>query len=213
MANEDKGVSLDRMSDYYDDLTPSERSRFRRKQIHLAGLREGDKVLEVGCCTGTLSFLSKLAVGETGEVRGIDIAPKMVSRSEEKARKAGLDIAFEVASIDELPHPDAHFDVVISSMMFHHLPVDIKRKGLGEIRRVLKDDGRFLLCDFCSPHWLTVIPMYLMMIWRPYTRYQLFGKLPGLVRESGFETVRLLQKGFFFEYYRIGKAGESGSVA
>ena len=213
MAKEERGVSLDHMSDYYDVLTPGERSGFRRKQIGLAGLQAGENVLEVGCGTGVLSFLAKLAVGETGEVSGIDIAPKMVARAKEKASKAGLDITFQVASVDELPYPDGHFDVVISSLMLHHLPVDIKRKGLGEIRRVLEDDGRFFLSDFCSPHWLTIIPMYLMMIWRPFTRYQLFGKLPGLLRESGFETVSLLEKGFFLEYYLMRKAGESGSAA
>ena len=206
MAKETRGVSLDYLSDYYDVLTPTERSRSRQKQIELIGLEEGERVLEVGCGTGVLSFLSKLGVGETGEVAGIDIAPKMVARAEEKARKAGLDIAFEVASVDELPYPDGYFDVVISSLMLHHLPLEIKRKGLGEVHRVLKDDGRFFLCDFCSPHPLTIIPMYLMMIWRPYTRYQLFGKLPELIRESGFATIRLLKKGFFLEYYLIEKA-------
>jgi ubiquinone/menaquinone biosynthesis C-methylase UbiE len=210
MAKETKGVSLDYLSDYYDLLTPAERSRTRRKQIDLIGLEEGERVLEVGCGTGVLSFLSKLAVGEAGEVAGIDIAPKMVARAKEKASKAGLDIAFEVASIDELPYADGSFDVVISSLMLHHLPMEVKRKGLGEIHRALKDDGRFFLTDFCSPHPLTVIPMYLMMIWRPYTRYQLFGKLPELMRESGFETVRLLKKGLFLEYYLMEKAGVSG---
>jgi ubiquinone/menaquinone biosynthesis C-methylase UbiE len=210
MAKETRGVSLDYLSDYYDVLTPAERSRIRQKQIELIGLQEGERVLEVGCGTGVLSFLSKLRVGETGEVAGIDIAPKMIAKAEEKASKAGLDIAFKVASIDELPYPDGYFDVVISSLMLHHLPLAIKRKGLGEVRRVLKDDGRFFLCDFCSPHPLTIIPMYLMMIWRPYTRYQLFGKLPGLIRESGFATIRLLKKGLFLEYYLIEKAGGSG---
>ena len=205
MARETRGVSLDYLADYYDVLTPAERSRFRRKQIDLVGLNEGEKVLEVGCGTGALSFLSKLDVGETGEVAGIDIAPKMISRAEEKARKANLEIAFKVASIDELPHPDQHFDVVISSLMFHHLPLEVKKRGLGEIRRVLKDDGRFFLCDFCSPHWLTIIPMYLMLIWTSHTRYQLFGKLPELIRESGFATVSLLEKGFFLEHYLIRK--------
>ncbi len=210
MAKETRGVSLDYLSDYYDVLTPAERSEIRRKQIDLIGLEEGERVLEVGCGTGVLSFLSKLAVGEAGEVAGIDIAPKMVSRAQEKARKASLDIAFEVGSIDELPYSNGSFDVVISSLMLHHLPMAIKRKGLEEVKRVLKDDGRFFLCDFCSPHPLTVIPMYLMMIWRPYTRYQLFGKLPELIRESGFETIRLLKKGLFLEYYLIEKTGGSG---
>jgi ubiquinone/menaquinone biosynthesis C-methylase UbiE len=205
MARETKGVSLDYLSDYYDILTPTEKSRFRRKQIDMVGLREGEKVLEVGCGTGAMSFLSKLRVGEAGEVAGIDIAPKMISRAEEKARRTGLDIRFEVASIDELPHPDEYFDAVLSSMMFHHLPVEMKRKGLEEVHRVLKSDGRFFFCDFCSPHWLTVVPMYLMLVWKPYTRYQLFGKLPQLVEESGFETMRLIKKGFFLEYYLLSK--------
>jgi len=210
MAKETKGVSLDYLSDYYDILTPAERSALRRKQLDLIGLEEGERVLEVGCGTGVLSFLSKLAVGEAGEVAGIDIAPKMVSRAREKANKAGLEIAFEVASIDELPHTDRYFDVVISSLMLHHLPMEVKRRGLGEVHRVLKDDGRFFLTDFCSPHPLTVIPMYLMLIWRPYTRYQLFGKLPELIRKSGFETIRLVKKGLFLEYYLIEKEGVGG---
>jgi ubiquinone/menaquinone biosynthesis C-methylase UbiE len=158
MAKETRGVSLDYLSDYYDVLTPAERSRIRQKQIELIG----------------------------------------------------LDIAFQVASIDELPYPDGYFDLVISSLMLHHLPMEIKRKGLGEVHRVLKGDGRFFLCDFCSPHPLTIIPMYLMMIWRPYTRYQLFGKLPDLIRESGFAKIRLLKKGLFLEYYLIEKAGGDG---
>ncbi len=213
MAKEEKGVSLDSMSSYYDLLTPAERSGIRRRQIELAGLQPGEKVLEVGCGTGVLSFLAKLAVGETGEVAGIDIAPKMVARAQEKADKANLEIAFQVASIDDLPYPDGQFDVVISSLMLHHLPLDIKKKGLGEVHRVLADDGRLFLTDFCSPHWLTIIPMYLMMIWRPYTRYQLFGKLPGLLRESGFGTVELLKKGFFLEYYLMRKREAGGSVS
>ncbi len=211
MAKEEKGISLDYMSGYYDVLTPAERSKIRRRQIEMAALREGEKVLEVGCGTGVLSILAKLGVGEEGEVAGIDLAPKMVARSQEKAHKAGLDISFEVGSVDELPYEDGHFDVVISSLMLHHLPLEVKRKGLQEIRRVLADDGRFFLTDFCSPHWLTVIPMYLMMMWSPFTRFQLFGKLPGLIRECGFGTVELLKKGFFLEYYLIRKSSESGS--
>jgi hypothetical protein len=47
MAKETRGVSLDYLSDYYDVLTPAERSRIRKKQIELIGLEEGERVLEV----------------------------------------------------------------------------------------------------------------------------------------------------------------------
>ena len=205
MKEKSKGVSLNYLSDYYDTITPAEKSKFRRKQISLINLREGEKVLDVGCGTGALSILAKLSVGEAGEVEGIDIAPKMITKAQKKARESNLKISFRAASIDELPYPDGYFDVVVSSMMFHPLPVDTKKKGLKEIYRVLKKEGRFFLSDFCSPHSLTIPLMYLMFIWISSTRYQLFGKLPTLIKESGFGDVKLLKKGFFLEYYQISK--------
>lgn len=206
MKEKSKGISLNYLSNYYDTITPAEKSRFRRMQIGLINLQKGEKVLDVGCGTGAISFLAKLAVGETGEVEGIDIAPKMITKAKEKARKADLKIRFNISSIDDLPYPDECFDVAISSMMFHHLPVDVKMAGLKEVYRALKKEGRFFLSDFCVPHYLTIPAMYLMFIWMSSTRYQLFGKLPGLIRESGFEEIRLVKKGFFLEHYLILKS-------
>ena len=161
--------------------------------------------MDVGCGTGALSILAKLAVGEKGEAAGIDIAANMISRAQQKASKAGLEIDFRVASVDELPYPNAHFDLVTSSMMFHHLPVSIKKKGLREIHRVLKEDGRFFLCDFLSPHPLSAPLMFLLLIWVHSTRYQLFGKLPDLIRECGFTRLELKKTGAFLKYCLIRK--------
>jgi ubiquinone/menaquinone biosynthesis C-methylase UbiE len=213
MGKKAKGLSLNYASDYYDFLTPAERSRFRRKQIDLVNLKEGENVLDVGCGTGVLSILAKITVGETGEVQGVDLAPRMISKAHTKSEKANLKIHFITASIDELPYSDEFFDVVISSLMFHHLPIEIKRKGLAEVYRVLKNGGRFFISDFCAPHYLTLPLMYLMFIWIPSTRYQLFGKLPGLIEDSPFgsENIKRIKKGFFLEYYLITK-GEGGGI-
>ncbi len=205
MKQQQKGISLDILSDYYDHFTFTEKSKFRRRQIELMDLCKGEKVLEVGCGTGILSILAKTAVGESGEVEGIDIAPKMISKAQQKASKANLKIHFKIASVSELPYPDNNFDLVISSLMFHHLPLKIKKKGLEEIYRVLKEEGRFFLCDFCSPHILTMPLMYLLLMWISPTRYQLLGKLPKLIRECKFKTVELRKKGVFLEYYLIRK--------
>ncbi len=90
MKKKAKGRSLNLASDYYDFLTPAERSRFRRKQIDLVNLKEGENVLDVGCGTGVLSILAKIAVGEAGEVQGVDLAPRMISKAQTKSDKANL---------------------------------------------------------------------------------------------------------------------------
>jgi ubiquinone/menaquinone biosynthesis C-methylase UbiE len=206
MKQSGRGFSLDGFSRYYDLVTPAERSRFRWKQIELSGIRPGERALDVGCGTGSLSILTRIAVGESGEAAGIDIAANMISTARRKAQRAGLDIDFRIASVDNLPYSDGCFDVVTSTMMFHHLPVEIKEKGLREIHRVLKVDGRFFLCDFLSPPPLSAPLMFLLFVWMPSTRYQLFGKLPGLISECGFALPRLITRGVFLTSYRINKA-------
>jgi ubiquinone/menaquinone biosynthesis C-methylase UbiE len=205
MKNRAKGFSLGFMSKYYDMLTPAERSRWRRKQIALVELKEGENVLEAGCGTGSLSILAKLAVGDTGRVWGIDITSKMINKAKEKARNYKLDIDFESASVTELPFPDERFDVVISTLMFHHLPPRTKKEGLKEIYRVLKRDGRFFLTDFCTPGIIMAPIMFLLLVWLRSTRFQLFGKLPTLIVGSGFRDIKLAKKGLFLKYYFIKK--------
>ncbi|MBW2205829.1 MAG: class I SAM-dependent methyltransferase [Deltaproteobacteria bacterium] len=205
MTNESKGISLDPYSNYYDLMAPAEKSGFRKKQMRLITLQEGDRVLDVGCGTGAMSILAKHAVGDGGEVQGVDIAPKMVQKSRKKAVVYDLSIGFSVASIDELPFSDEHFDVIISSMMFHHLPVPIKQGGLKECHRVMKEGGNFYLSDFCTPRLFTAPLMALMFLWRKSTRFQLLGKLPGLMEASGYRQITLLKKGAFLKYYRLSK--------
>ncbi|HXZ87815.1 MAG TPA: methyltransferase domain-containing protein [Candidatus Binataceae bacterium] len=121
---------------------------FREKEIDLAGLKPGDSVLDVGCGTGTLAIAAKRRVGADGSVYGIDASPEMIARAANKARKAGVEVDFKPAAMEALPFPDATFDVVLSSAMFHHLPDQALRDGIREIRRVLKPGGRLLAVDF-----------------------------------------------------------------
>jgi len=111
-------------------------------------LSSGEQVLDVGCGTGTLAIAAKQKVGTTGKVYGVDASPEMLSRASKKARKAGVEIVLEKGLAQALPFPDAHFDVVLSTVMLHHLPGKIRRQCAGEIRRVLKPGGRVLAVDF-----------------------------------------------------------------
>src|ERR1035438_3202485 len=87
-------------------------------------------------------------VGTTGTVYGVDASPEMLARANKKARKAGVEIVLKNGLVESLPFPDAHFDVVLSTVMLHHLPGKLRRQCAGEIRRVLKPGGRVLAVDF-----------------------------------------------------------------
>jgi len=120
----------------------------RHRAVDLAGLQPGESVLDVGCGTGTLALLAKERVGDTGRIYGIDPGPRQIARARSKAARRGANIDLRVGVIEQLPFPDQSFDVVLSTMMMHHLPDDLKRRGLAEIERVLKPGGRVIIVDF-----------------------------------------------------------------
>jgi ubiquinone/menaquinone biosynthesis C-methylase UbiE len=142
-------------ADLYDVLaflfTRGRERRLREQMIRLACLDAGDNVLDVGCGTGTLAIAAKKSVGSVGAVFGIDASPAMVAKATKKSARAGADVIFTNAFVEALPFPDARFDVVLSTMMLHHLPRSVRRQGFAEIRRVLKPRGRLLVVDFDRP--------------------------------------------------------------
>jgi ubiquinone/menaquinone biosynthesis C-methylase UbiE len=121
---------------------------FREKTLRLARVESGESVLDVGCGTGTLAIAAKRLIGAEGSAYGIDASPEMVARATKKARKAGVEVVFKNAVAQALPFPDAHFDVVLSTVMLHHLARNARRQCAGEIHRVLKPGGRVLAVDF-----------------------------------------------------------------
>lgn len=140
---------------YYDALawalTLGRERALRERLVEAARLAPGEAVLDAGCGTGSLAIAAKRRVGASGTVHAIDAAPEMIARARDKAARAGVDVAFETARAEALPFPDAHFDVVLSTLMLHHLPGPVRRAFAAEIRRVLRPGGRVLAVDFEAP--------------------------------------------------------------
>jgi ubiquinone/menaquinone biosynthesis C-methylase UbiE len=117
-------------------LTLRER-KFKKRLVDQANPRSGLRLLDVGCGTGTLALSLKSRAPEA-EVVGLDADPEVLDRARVKAREAGLEVRFDRALATELPYEDGSFDLILSTLFFHHLTGADKRCTAKEITRVLK---------------------------------------------------------------------------
>ncbi len=136
---------------YMQRITLGREHVLREMTVNLAHIEPGDQVLEVGCGTGTLSLAAKQKVGPAGKVFGIDMIPEMIESSQRKAAQAGTDIVYQLGSIDDIPFSANQFDAVLCSFMIFHMSEAVRRKGIQEIHRVLKPQGRLLVVDLTPP--------------------------------------------------------------
>jgi ubiquinone/menaquinone biosynthesis C-methylase UbiE len=118
--------------------------------IAAAGVQPGQRVLDVGCGTGYLARLLARAVGRDGLVVGVDPSPTMISYAKRETGEVA-NCRFKIGMAEALEFPDEHFDVVVSSLVIHHLPDDLRLPALREMRRVLRRGGALLVAEAQSP--------------------------------------------------------------
>ena len=189
---------LIRWAKYYDTsvsvLMLGRRAQLRQQTIALAHIQPGDRVLEVGCGTGDVALAASAATGPSGTVTGIDPAPEMIGVARAKAARIARAVDFQVGVIEALAFPDATFDVVLSSLMMHHLPDDLKRQGLIEIARVLKPGGTVLIVDVKRPTGRLGRAMMTLMLHGGLQ--QGIQDLPEMLRAAGFTQIDVGDTGF-----------------
>ena len=120
---------------------------FRGLLLDQAQIEPGMRVVDVGCGTGTLALLLKERCPQA-EVIGIDVDPDALSIAREKARKAGVEIELRESRAWEAKFDPASVDRVLSSLVFHHLRTEEKRRTLECSRRWLKANGEVHIADW-----------------------------------------------------------------
>lgn len=170
-------------------LTLGREGRLRALMLRPAGLCPGEAVLDVACGTGTLAIAAKRWVGPTGSVTGLDASAAMVERAQAKAEAAGLDLTFVQGAAQELPFEDQRFDIVMGTLMLHHLPKPTRAAFAREARRVLKPGGRLLVVDFGRPAQRSRLPR---LHRHGHVDLEVIGRM---LAESGFEIAEMAEVG------------------
>jgi ubiquinone/menaquinone biosynthesis C-methylase UbiE len=115
--------------------------------IEQANVQAGQRVLDIGCGTGSLAIALKQQHPGI-EAVGLDPDPRALAIARRKAGDAAVEIELERGFADAIPSPDDAFDRVFSSFMFHHLSRQQKTTMLSEALRVLKPEASLHLVDF-----------------------------------------------------------------
>lgn len=124
-------------------------ARAREELVKQANIQPNQRVLDLGCGTGTLVVLLKRKY-PAAEIVGVDPDPKALQRAQKKVRRAGVAVQLDEGFADELHYEAGTFDRVLSSFMLHHLEEHEREKTLREVLRVLKPAGTFHLLDFAG---------------------------------------------------------------
>lgn len=161
-------------------------------------------VLDIGCGTGLL--LRQVAQRfPSAQLAGIDATQEMV-RVAEASLPEGAPVRFLHAVAEQLPFPDASFDLVLTTMSFHHWAD--QRQALSEVRRVLSSEGTFALADILAVGWLGWL-----LARRTEERFNSPTALEGILISAGFEVERFVCAPRLRRYVQVVIARAASDVA
>lgn len=126
---------------YERHMVPAIFQQWSLALVDTAGVRPGQRVLDVACGTGTATRALAARVGAGGHVVGLDFSPSMLATA--RAATTDDNITWREADVANMPAPDRSFDAVVCQQGLQFFPD--KPAALREMRRVLMPGGRLAL--------------------------------------------------------------------
>jgi SAM-dependent methyltransferase len=162
--------------------------------ISLAGLKQGETVLDLGSGGGLDCFLAARQVGQDGHVIGVDMTPEMLRRARASAVRMGINnVEFRAGYLESLPVEDESIDVVISNCVINLSPD--KPQVFRAVFRVLKPGGRVAVSDIVTNGALPESIQKDMQAWGACVAGALDMKDYTLgLEEAGFINVQVMPK-------------------
>lgn len=131
----------DKAADHYERFWQAQLAPAQELLLELAALQAGERVIEVACGTGLVTFPAARAVGAAGAVLATDISDAMVAHVAEAANELVLDnVTTRRADAEALGVPDASFDVALCALGLMYVPDPFA--AVREMRRALRPGGR-----------------------------------------------------------------------
>lgn len=146
------------------------------------------RILDLGCGTGSTTLMLKKAF-PNAEVIGLDLSPYMLIAADHKSRKDNLEIQWKHGKAEQTNFPDASFDLVTASLLFHEMPPEMAQSVLQECFRLLKPGGEVIILDGSQKtlrhtDWLTNV------FEEPYIQAYAQGSVDAWMGAAGFDAIQ-----------------------
>jgi ubiquinone/menaquinone biosynthesis C-methylase UbiE len=143
-------------------------------------------VLDVGCGTGYFTRVMAEAVVPGGSAHGVDSSGEAITHARRVTRLANCTFSDGIA--EALDAPDGSYDLVVSSLVIHHLPESLRPRAIGEMFRVLRPGGSVLVAEFRPPG--SRIGRRMIRAHSPAMADNRVDLLAPMIRQAGFEQLR-----------------------